>query len=156
MVLDSVAGVQAQSLTVWRQADKHRVPRIVFVNKMDRIGADFEYAVSTLTNRLYANAVPIQIPIGQEADFEGVVDLVDMVAYYYPWIDPVAEIERGGRLEPRKAEIPAGYVDRANAAREELIAKVAEFDDELAETYLMGEDVTAETLKASSARPPST
>ena len=102
VVLDSVAGVQAQSLTVWRQADKHRVPRIVFVNKMDRIGADFEYAVSTLTNRLYANAVPIQMPIGQEADFAGVVDLVDMKAYFYDWVDPSAEVDRSGRLEPRE------------------------------------------------------
>ena len=149
VVLDSVAGVQAQSITVWRQADKHRVPRIVFVNKMDRIGADFEYAVSTLTNRLYANAVPIQIPIGQEADFEGVIDLVEMRAYFYEWIDPSAEFDRTGRLEPRCAEVPAEYLDKANAAREELIAKVAEFDDELAELYLMGEEIPDDMLKAS-------
>jgi elongation factor G len=149
VVLDSVAGVQAQSITVWRQADKHRVPRIVFVNKMDRIGADFEYAVSTLTNRLYANAVPIQIPIGQEADFEGVIDLVEMRAYYYEWGDPSAEFDRTGRLEPRQADIPAESLNRANSAREELIAKAAEFDDELAELYLMGEEVPADVLKAS-------
>ena len=105
VVLDSVAGVQAQSVTVWRQADKHRVPRIVFVNKMDRIGADFGYAVSTLINRLYANAVPIQIPIGQEADFKGVIDLVDMKAFYYEWADPTAEVDRNGRLEPREADV---------------------------------------------------
>ena len=149
VVLDSVAGVQAQSLTVWRQADKHHVPRIVFVNKMDRIGANFEYAVSTLTNRLYANAVPIQIPIGQEADFQGVIDLVEMRAYYYEWTDPTAEVDRSGRLEPREGEVPADFLDQANAAREELVAKVAEFDDELAELYLMGEDVPADMLKAS-------
>ena len=149
VVLDSVAGVQAQSLTVWRQADKHRVPRIVFVNKMDRIGADFQYAVSTLRNRLYANAVPIQIPIGQEADFQGVIDLVDMKAFYYEWGDPSAEVDRNGRLEPREAEIPADHLDFANAAREELVAKVAEFDDNLAELYLMGEDVSADQLKSS-------
>ena len=149
VVLDSVAGVQAQSLTVWRQADKHRVPRIVFVNKMDRIGADFEYAVSTLTNRLYANAVPIQIPIGQEADFQGVIDLVEMRAYYYEWTDPSAEVDRSGRLEPREADVPVDYLEQANAAREELVAKVAEFDDDLAELYLMGEEVHADILKES-------
>ena len=149
VVLDSVAGVQAQSLTVWRQADKHHVPRIVFVNKMDRIGANFEYAVSTLTNRLYANAVPIQIPIGQEADFQGVIDLVEMRAYYYEWTDPSAEVDRSGRLEPREANVPADFLEQANAAREELVAKVAEFDDDLAELYLMGEEVPAEMLKAS-------
>ena len=149
VVLDSVAGVQAQSLTVWRQADKHSVPRIVFVNKMDRIGADFQYAVSTLRNRLYANAVPIQIPIGQEADFQGVIDLVDMRAFYYEWQDPSAEVDRNGRLEPREAEIPADHLDLANAAREELVAKVAEFDDDLAELYLMGGEVPADLLKSS-------
>ena len=149
VVLDSVAGVQAQSLTVWRQADKHHVPRIVFVNKMDRIGANFEYAVSTLTNRLYANAVPIQIPIGQEADFQGVIDLVEMRAYYYEWTDPSAEVDRSGRLEPREDDVPADFLEKANAAREELVAKVAEFDDDLAELYLMGEDVPADMLKAS-------
>ncbi len=149
VVLDSVAGVQAQSLTVWRQADKHRVPRIVFVNKMDRVGADFEYAVSTLINRLYANAVPIQIPIGQEADFEGVVDLVEMRAFFYEWDDPTVEVDRAGRIEPREAEVPADYLEQATAAREELIAKVAEFDDELAELYLLGEEISAEVLKAS-------
>ncbi|MXX92464.1 MAG: elongation factor G [Chloroflexi bacterium] len=149
VVLDSVAGVQAQSLTVWRQADKHHVPRIVFVNKMDRIGANFEYAVSTLTNRLYANAVPIQIPIGQEADFQGVIDLVEMRAYYYEWTDPSAEVDRSGRLEPREADVPADFLEQANAAREELVAKVAEFDDDLAELYLMGEEVPADMLKAS-------
>ncbi len=149
VVLDSVAGVQAQSLTVWRQADKHHVPRIVFVNKMDRIGANFEYAVSTLTNRLYANAVPIQIPIGQEADFQGVIDLVEMRAYYYEWTDPSAEVDRSGRLEPREADVPADFLEQANAAREELVAKVAEFDDDLAELYLMGEEVPADVLKAS-------
>ena len=149
VVLDSVAGVQAQSLTVWRQADKHHVPRIVFVNKMDRIGADFEYAVSTLRNRLYANAVPIQIPIGQEADFQGVIDLVEKRAYYYEWTDPSAEVDRSGRLEPREADVPADYLEQANAAREELVAKVAEFDDDLAELYLMGEEVSADILKAS-------
>lgn len=148
VVLDSVAGVQAQSLTVWRQADKHHVPRLVFVNKMDRIGADFEYAVSTLHNRLYANAVPIQLPIGQEADFKGVVDLVGMTAYFYEWGDPSADGDRNERLVPREGDVPAELLDQANAAREELIAKVAEFDDDLAELYLMGEEISADVLKA--------
>ena len=149
VVIDSVAGAQAQTITVWRQADKHRVPRVVFVNKMDRTGADFDYAVSTLRNRLYANVVTTQMPIGQEADFAGVIDLVEMKAYFYDWVDPSAEVDRNGRLVPREAEIPPELAERANAAREEMIAKVAEFDDELADLYLMGEEVDAEVLKTS-------
>ena len=149
VVIDSVAGAQAQTITVWRQADKHRVPRVVFVNKMDRTGADFDYAVSTLRNRLYANVVTTQMPIGQEADFAGVIDLVEMKAFFYDWVDPSAEVDRNGRLVPREAEIPPELAERANAAREEMIAKVAEFDDELADLYLMGEEVDAEVLKTS-------
>ncbi len=148
VVLDSVAGVQAQSLTVWRQADKHGVPRIVFVNKMDRIGADFEHAVSTLTTRLMANAVPIQLPIGQEADYEGVIDLVSMRAYYYDWGDPTQGDSRDVRLEPRITDVPDHLIERASAARDELVAKVGEFDAELEELYYLGEEVSEEKLMA--------
>ncbi len=147
VVLDSVAGVQAQSITVWRQADKHRVPRIVIVNKMDRIGADFDYSTSTLGTRLYANAVPIQMPIGQEADFRGVIDLVGMRAYVYPEIDSRLD-DVAAAIEPKEVDIPPEYIDRAEAAREELISKVAEFDDGLAEKYLLGEDIGIDELKS--------
>ena len=138
VVLDSVAGVQAQSVTVWRQADNHHVPRIVFVNKMDRIGADFDFATSTLSMRLHANAVPIQMPIGQESEFQGTIDLVTMRAYVYDSDDAI---------DPRETEIPAEYADRAESAREELVAKVAEFDDELTDMYLNGDDISPADLK---------
>lgn len=147
VVLDSVAGVQAQSITVWRQADKHRVPRIVFVNKMDRIGADFDYAVSTLSSRLYANAVPIQMPIGQESDFEGVIDLVGMRAFVYSTDDRMSD-NIDSAIEPTEMDIPDDYRGRAEAAREELISKVAEYDEGLADKYLMGEDVGVDELKS--------
>lgn len=139
VVLDSVAGVQAQSVTVWRQADNHHVPRIVFVNKMDRIGADFDYATTTLRTRLHANAVPVQMPIGQESDFVGTVDLVEMRAYVY---------DSDEAIEPRETDIPAELLSQAENAREELISKVAEFNDNLAELYLNGADVSAAVLKA--------
>ncbi len=147
VVLDSVAGVQAQSITVWRQADKHHVPRVVIVNKMDRIGADFDYATSTLGSRLFANAVPIQLPIGQEADFRGVIDLVGMRAFVYPAIDTQMD-DVAAAIEPKEVDVPAEYLKRAEAAREELVSKVAEFNDELAEKYLMGEQVGVDELKS--------
>ena len=138
VVLDSVAGVQAQSGKVWRQADHHRVPRIVFVNKMDRIGADFSHATSTLNTRLHANAVPIQLPIGQESGFSGTIDLVTMQAYVYGSSDAI---------EPTASEIPDDLRELAESAREELVAKVAEFDDELTDTYLNGDEIGPEILK---------
>lgn len=138
VVLDSVAGVQAQSGTVWRQADHHGVPRIVFVNKMDRIGADFSHATSTLNTRLHANAVPIQLPIGQESGFSGTIDLVTMQAYVYGSSDAI---------EPTASEIPDDLRELAQNAREELVAKVAEFDDELTDMYLNGDEIGPEILK---------
>ena len=138
VVLDSVAGVQAQSVKVWRQADHHGVPRIVFVNKMDRIGADFDYATSTLNTRLHANAVPIQLPIGQESEFRGTIDLVTMRAYVYGTSDAI---------EPTESEIPDDLRELAENAREELVAKVAEFDDELTDMYLNGDEIGPEILK---------
>ncbi len=147
VIIDSVAGVQAQSITVWRQADKHRVPRLVFVNKMDRIGADFDYAISTMHRRLFANAVPIQMPIGSESDFIGMIDLVAMRAYLYP---PIKTSRDNGAdlIEAVESQIPQEYLERATAAREELVSKVAEFDDELAEKYLLGEEIGTAELKA--------
>lgn len=138
VVLDSVAGVQPQSVKVWRQADDHGVPRIVFVNKMDRMGANFNYAMSTLHNRLHANAVAIQLPIGQESEFEGVIDLVTMRAYVY---------ESDDQLQPSVRDIPDDMRDLAASARDELVGKVAEFDDELTELYVYGEEIAPEILK---------
>jgi elongation factor G len=126
-VFDSVAGVEPQSETVWRQADKYRVPRIAFINKMDRIGANFEGSVQTMIDRLGAHPVPVQLPIGNEADFSGVVDLVNMKAIVY-------KDDLGQQWEV--VEIPDSLQDAAHQARTELIEAVAEYDDELMEDYL--------------------
>src|SRR3989440_4200112 len=138
-VFDSVAGVQPQSETVWRQADKYEVPRIAFINKMDRTGADFFHAVQTMIDRLGANPVPIQIPIGQEDAHRGVVDLVEMRAIVYK--DDLGE-------EFETTEIPAELAEQAHEYHHQLIDKVAEFDDELTETYLTDEElVTPEMIR---------
>ncbi|MBA3842570.1 MAG: elongation factor G [Actinobacteria bacterium] len=138
-VFDSVAGVQPQSETVWRQADKYKVPRIAFINKMDRTGADFFAAVQSMVDRLGANPVPIQLPIGQEEKHIGVVDLVDMKAITYK--DDLGEDFEVG-------EIPAELAEQAHAYHHQLIDAVAEFDDELTETYLTDESlVTSEMIK---------
>jgi elongation factor G len=131
-VFDSVAGVEPQSETVWRQADRYGVPRIAYVNKMDRIGASFAFAVQTMRDRLGANAVPVQIPIGEEADFRGLVDLVNMKAITYG-DDLGTKIEIG--------EIPDEYADAAQSARDSLLEALADTDDELAEAYLEGEEI---------------
>jgi len=133
-VFDSVQGVEPQSETVWRQADKYRVPRIAFMNKMDRIGADFYFCVQTIIDRLGANPVPIQIPIGREADFRGSIDLVTMKAYVY-------DTETLGATYIVE-DIPADMLDKANEYREKLIDAVAEFDDQVMEKYLNGHDLT--------------
>ncbi len=136
---DSVQGVQPQSETVWRQANKYRVPRICFINKMDKAGADFEYAVSTIKQRLGARAVPIQIPIGQEAKFAGVVDLVEMKAIL--WHDETM----GAKYSVE--EIPAELMEKAVEFRSQLVEAVAEADDELLNAFLEGEDIPAAQLK---------
>ncbi len=137
-LFDSVAGVEPQSETVWRQADKYSVPRIAFINKMDRIGADFENSVKTMVDRLGANAIPIQLPIGSEGDFAGIVDLVAMKAVRY--LDDLGK-------EQEVVDIPADMQEEAEAAREALIDAVSHFDDELAEAYLETGDVPIEQLK---------
>jgi elongation factor G len=138
-VFDSVAGVQPQSETVWRQADKYRVPRIAFINKMDRTGADFFKAVESMVDRLGAVAVPIQLPIGQEEKHVGVIDLVEMKAIVYK--DDLGE-------DFDVAEIPAELAEQAHAYHHQLIDAVAEHDDELTETYLTDESlVTPEMIK---------
>jgi elongation factor G len=138
-VFDSVAGVEPQSETVWRQADRYGVPRIAYVNKMDRIGADFGAAVQTMVDRLGANAVPIQLPIGQEADFRGIVDLIGMKAMIY-------KDDLGTEFD--LADIPADMADEAEAAREALIEALADHDDALAEAYLEGEELDKDRVVA--------
>ncbi|MDM5318542.1 elongation factor G [Bacillus altitudinis] len=138
-VLDAQSGVEPQTETVWRQATTYGVPRIVFVNKMDKTGADFLYSVSTLRDRLQANAHAIQLPIGAEDQFEGIIDLVDNVAYFY-------EDDLGTRSDAQ--EIPAEYKDKAEELRNSLIEAVAELDEELMEKYLEGEEITIPELKA--------
>jgi elongation factor G len=138
-VFDSVAGVEPQSETVWRQADRYRVPRIAFINKMDRTGADFFGAVQSMVERLGARAVPIQLPIGSEEHFRGVVDLVEMRAII--WHDDL-----GTKLT--EEEIPAELVEQANEYHHQLIDAVADHDEELTETYLEDESaVTPEMLR---------
>ena len=138
-VFDSVAGVEPQSETVWRQADTYKVPRIAFINKMDRIGADFDGSVKTMHDRLAANAVPVQLPWGAEADLIGIVDLIGMKAIRY--LDDLGK-------DQEIVDIPAELAEKADAARETLIDAVSTFDDDLAEAYLEHGDVEPEQLKA--------
>ncbi|CAM5202872.1 Elongation factor G OS=Ureibacillus acetophenoni OX=614649 GN=fusA PE=3 SV=1 [Ureibacillus acetophenoni] len=138
-VLDAQSGVEPQTETVWRQATTYGVPRIVFVNKMDKIGADFLYSVRTLHDRLQANAHPIQLPIGAEDQFEAIIDLVEMNAVFYG-------NDLGTDIEVR--EIPEEYKAQAEEYREKLIEAVAELDEELMEKYFAGEEITKEELKA--------
>src|ERR687887_498648 len=138
-IFDSVAGVEPQSETVWRQADRYRVPRIAFINKMDRTGADFFAAVQSMVDRLGARPVPIQLPIGQEEHFRGVVDLVEMRAI--TWSDDLGTTMDTG-------EIPTELVEQAQEYHHQLIDAVADHDEELLETYLLDEDaVTPDMLK---------
>ncbi|MGM0165251.1 elongation factor G [Enterococcus sp. AZ135] len=138
-VLDSQSGVEPQTETVWRQATEYGVPRIVFCNKMDKIGADFLYSVSTLHDRLQANAHPIQLPIGAEDDFTGIIDLVKMKAEIYT-NDLGTEIQ--------ETEIPADYQELAEEWREKLVEAVADTDEDLMMKFLEGEEITEEELKA--------
>ncbi|MFS1663570.1 elongation factor G [Streptococcus sp. zg-JUN1979] len=138
-VLDAQSGVEPQTETVWRQATEYGVPRIVFANKMDKIGADFLYSVSTLHDRLQANAHPIQLPIGSEDDFRGIIDLIKMKAEIYT-NDLGTDI-----LEE---DIPAEYLEQAEEYREKLVEAVAETDEDLMMKYLEGEEITNDELKA--------
>jgi elongation factor G len=138
-VLDGNQGVEPQTETVWRQADKYNVPRIVFVNKMDKIGADFDMCLATIRERLGVKAVPIQLPIGSEASLKGVVDLVRMKAVVWD--------NDGLGANFRDEEIPADLADKAAEARQYLIDNAVELDDEAMEAYLNGEEPSIETLK---------
>lgn len=134
----SVGGVEPQSETVWRQADKYRVPRIAFVNKMDRMGADFFQVVEMMKERLGANAIPIQIPIGKEDEFQGVIDLLTMEAIIY-------EDDLG--VKYTRTEIPEEYIKEAEEYREKLVEVLSEKDDDLMMKYLEGEEITVDELK---------
>jgi elongation factor G len=138
-LFDSVAGVEPQSETVWRQADKYSVPRIAFINKMDRIGADFEGSLKTMETRLGANAVPLQIPMGAESAFKGIVDLVEMQAIVYK--DDLGK-------DQDTIDIPDEYADAAAEAREHLLSQLADMDDEIAELFLDESEVPTAMLKA--------
>ena len=137
-LIDAQAGVEPQTETVWRQATEFMVPRLIFANKMDKMGADFVWSLKTIDNRLGVNAKPIEWPIGAESDFRGVIDLVTMKAYEYD-----------GKPEEnaKEIEIPADLVEIANEKREELIEAVAEFDDDMMMTYLDGGEITVDMIK---------
>ena len=137
-LLDSQAGVEPQTETVWRQATEFSVPRIIFANKMDKMGANFEYTLGTIDSRLGVNAKPIEWPIGAEDEFHGVIDLVTMKAY---------EFDGKQEEEAKEIEIPADLKAIAEAKHNDLVEAVAEYDDELMETYLEGGEVTVEMIK---------
>lgn len=138
-VFCGVGGVEPQSETVWHQADRYRVPRIAFVNKLDRVGADFYSVIEAIRNKLNANAHPIQIPIGKEADFTGVIDLVEMKAYIYD-VDPEG-------IKFRVSDIPSEYEAEASEEREALLEALAEINESFMEKYLEGEEVTPSEIK---------
>ena len=137
-LIDAQAGVEPQTETVWRQATEFKVPRIIFANKMDKMGADFNYSLGTIDSRLGVNAKPIEWPIGAEDQFSGVIDLVTMKAYQY---------DGKQEEEPTEIEIPADLKDIAEEKRAELIEAVAEFDDEMMEAYLDGQEISVEQIK---------
>ncbi|SHJ84602.1 elongation factor G [Dethiosulfatibacter aminovorans DSM 17477] len=137
-IFDAKNGVEPQSETVWRQADKYKVPRICFVNKMDKMGANFEYSVGTMEERLKANVVPIQYPIGAEENFVGIIDLVEMNARIYK--DDLGE-------EIEITEIPADYVDKAEEYREKMLEAISDYNEEIMEKYLEGEAIEVAEIK---------
>ncbi|WP_212753223.1 elongation factor G [Enemella dayhoffiae] len=139
-VFDGVAGVEPQSMTVWRQADKYHVPRICYVNKLDRTGASFDHCVNTIVERLKATPLVMQLPIGAESDFIGVIDLVQMRALTWRGETAIGE-------DYEVEEIPAELQEKAKAAHQKLIEQLADFDDELAEKFLMEEEITAEEIQ---------
>jgi elongation factor G len=139
VIFDAVQGVEPQSETVWRQADRYGVPRLCFINKMDRIGASFERTIDSIRQRLGANAIAMQLPMGSESTFQGLIDLIEMKAIY--WEDEM------GR-DPREAEIPADFKAQAEEARHSMVEKIAELDDDLTVKYLEGEEISIPELKA--------
>ena len=144
-VFDGKEGVEPQSETVWRQADKYGVPRICFINKMDKLGANFDFSVQTIRDRLHATPIVLNFPIGSESSFSGVVDVLQMRAVRFPEKDANGKDTRGAVVEYE--EIPEDLVGRAEELRAELIETVAEADDELMEKYLEGEELSVDELK---------
>jgi elongation factor G len=139
VVFDAVQGVEPQSETVWRQADRYGVPRICFVNKMDRVGASFERTIESIIDRLGANPIPMQIPVGFESGFRGVIDLLSMQAII--WEDDLGK-------EPKISEIPAEFKEQAEEARLKMVEKIAELDDDLTMKFLEAEEISVDELKA--------
>jgi elongation factor G len=137
-VFDAVSGVEAQSETVWRQADRYRVPRICFINKMDRVGADFQAAVDSIVTRLGANPVPVQFPVGAEKDFRGVVDLVRMKLMLF------VDDDEGRKYE--ESDVPAEMLEEVQMHRHEMLEKIAEFDDEMLDLFLEDEPISEEMI----------
>ena len=137
-VFDAAAGVEPQSETVWRQANKYNVPRIAFMNKMDKMGADFDMSVKSMIDKLGANPLILQYPIGAENEFEGVIDLLEMKSIR--WIDDLG-------LEMKYGEIPEKFVEKVEELRDEMITQIADIDDEILEMYLDGEDIPVEKMK---------
>ena len=137
-VIDAQAGVEPQTETVWRQATEYKVPRILFVNKMDKIGANFEHAIKTVHNRLGVKASAIQWPIGAENDFDGIIDLVNMTAFEY-----TGDADENGK----EIEIPAHLLETAKKKRNELIEAIADYDEEIMMAFLEGEEISIEQIK---------
>ena len=137
VVFDAVAGVQPQSETVWRQAERYHVPRMVFVNKMDRVGADFFRTLDSIRDRLKAKLAVTQIPIGAEDAFRGVVDVIDRQAMIFP----------GDGSPPEAAEMPTELTEQVEAVREELVERIAETDEDLTMKFLGGEEISSDELK---------
>jgi elongation factor G len=139
VVFDAVQGVEPQSETVWRQADRYGVPRICFVNKMDRIGASYERTIQTIIDRLGANPIPLQLPIGVEAGFKGIIDLLTMTGVV--WEDDLGK-------DPKPIDIPADMLKAAQEARQQMVEKIAELDDNLTVKYLEGAEISIDELKS--------
>ena len=138
MVFDAVEGVESQSETVWRQADKYHVPRIAFINKLDRTGADFEGSLASIEKKLTDNAVPLQLPIGLEKEFEGIIDLLELKAYYFDGVN-------GEKI--RKEEIPANMKEQVLLRREKIVEKIVDQDEHFMEQYLEGKEISVDELK---------
>ena len=137
-VLSSSDGVQPQTETVWRQADKYHVPRMIFVNKIDKIGADFQFCVESVHTKLSTKVIAIQLPYGEASDFKGIVNLINMKYYTFEGENGEKQIEH---------DIPADFVDACKAQREKMIDAVTMFDDQVAELFLMGEEIPEDLLK---------
>src|ERR671914_689938 len=144
VVLDAVAGVQSQSETVWRQADTYKVPRIAFVNKMDRVGASYTRTIESMRRRLKANPVPVQLPIGEEDAFQGVIDLIGGRAIVYPNGKHYDEI-----VPPEERDVPADYQETFEQYRQAMIEKIVETDENLLIRYLEGEEIGEDDLRRS-------